>query len=102
MTTETSQEPDIEIPAASHPKQVEGYEVKRLPCCYFLQDGNGRTVLSLNNTSALIWGLCSGEWSVEEIVDTLKESFPDAADAIGDDVDRVLKEFHRYEVIELA
>lgn len=90
-----------EIEDTAVPVRNERYRVERLPCCYFLQDEDGHTLFSLNNTSVLVWGLCTGEWSVGDIVVTLEESYPEAQDRIREDVLGVLKEFRDHEVIRI-
>ena len=78
--------PSIEFTADSVPEQTEGYELQKTACCYFLREPVSQNLVKLNDSSALIWQVCTGEWTVGEIIDVLKESYPDAADAMDDDV----------------
>ena len=78
------------IDADSTPGQVEGFEINKTPCCYFLKETKNNTMVKLNDSSALIWQVCTGEWTVGEIIDVLKESYPDAAESMEQDVYQAL------------
>ncbi len=88
------------------PRRLDGYAIKNLPCCpdkfRLTAEADRRTVMTLNRTSALVWELCNGEWSVADMLETLKGSFPDAAEQIEQDVHQVLGSFREAEVIELV
>ena len=75
-----------EINADSVPSQIPGYELTKTACCYFLKETETKNMVKLNDSSALIWQVCTGEWSVGDIVEVLKESYPDAADSMEQDV----------------
>lgn len=81
------------------PVRDERFQVQRLPCCIFLKGEDDRTLFTLNNTSVLVWGLCSGELNVGDIVVTLEDSFPESRDQIREDVLGVLRQFRDHEVI---
>lgn len=49
--------------------------------------------LYLNNTAALVWQLCDGSRTVEEIVEILSESFPDSGGGMDKDVLDALTSF---------
>ena len=89
------------LPMESIPSQVEGYELQKTACCYFLKEEESKNLVKLNDTSALIWQVCTGEWSVGEIIDVLMESYPDAADGMQDDVFRTLNQLQEEGVIQL-
>ena len=80
----------MEINAESIPGQVAGFELNKTACCYFLKETENNTMVKLNDSSALIWQVCTGEWTVGEIVDVLKESYPDAAESMEQDVYQAL------------
>lgn len=55
----------------------------------------------LNETASLVWQLCDGERSVGEIAALLKESFPDAAERVDEDVESTLRTFADHGAIKL-
>ena len=57
-------------------------------------------MLYCNQTASLIWGLCDGSRTVEEITYLLCEAFPDAADTIPADVEATLEQFHQHGAIK--
>ena len=61
---------------------------------------NTSTTLHLNGPSRLVWGLCTGEHSMADIIAALQEAFPDQASQIPDDVIEVAKELKNNNVIE--
>ena len=79
-----------QITPDSIPTQVDGYEISKTPCCYFLKEKDTTNMVRLNDSSALIWQVCTGEWAVGEIIDVLKESYPDSVESMEDDVFQAL------------
>ena len=77
---------DTDINAESVPAQTPGFELQKTACCFFLKEEDSKNLVKLNDSSALIWQVCTGEWSVGEIIDVLKESYPDAAETMEKDV----------------
>ncbi|MGE0704208.1 MAG: PqqD family protein [Vicinamibacterales bacterium] len=49
--------------------------------------------IHLNQSAAIVWDLCDGTRSVQEIADALVQVFPDAAADIREDVDATLQRF---------
>jgi hypothetical protein len=90
-----------ELPDDSCPVRDETHNIKRLPCCLYLEDKDGKTIIKLNETSSMIWSLCNGEFTVKGMIELLEDSYPDAADVIRKDVYRVLDEFLAEDIITL-
>ncbi len=67
-----------------------------------LYNPNNATTLHLNGPSAIVWHLCTGENSVAEMIEALKEAYPDQAAQIEGDVISVLQDLKANEVLELA
>jgi hypothetical protein len=59
-------------------------------------------VLYCNQTAALVWELCRGEQTVEEMIAVLKKGYPDAAGGIADDVKAALQTFREQGAIEFV
>ncbi len=91
-----------QLPDNSKPVRDETHKIRRLPCCLYLEDSEGKTLIKLNDSSSLVWSLCTGEFSVKEMIDMLEESYPDAGDVIRKDVYRVLDEFIAEDIITMG
>ncbi len=57
-------------------------------------------ILYCNETAALIWQLCDGQRTVEEISSLLSAAYPEAADGMADEVKATLDEFLRHGAIK--
>jgi len=90
-----------DLPADTVPTQVPGFNVHKIPCCYLLKHEQTNNVVKLNDTGMMIWQACTGEWSVGEIIEALKESYPDAAAEMDKDVFRALDNLRDEGVITL-
>lgn len=67
-----------------------------------LYNPSNSTTLHLNGPSGVIWQLCTGENSVQEMIDALKEAYPDQAEQIEADVVAVIKDLKEQQVLELV
>lgn len=65
-----------------------------------LYNPSNATTLHLNGPSAVVWGLCTGENSVGEIIDALQQAYPQQAEQIKDDVVSVINELTEKQVIQ--
>lgn len=79
-----------DLPNSDIPNQVPGFKLEKTVCCYFLREEETKSIIKLNDSSVLIWRICTGEWSVGEMIEVLKESYPDAAENMENDVYRTL------------
>lgn len=59
-------------------------------------------ILHCNETASLIWQLCNGQRSIQEITSLLSAAFPEAADTMANDVEATLEQFLRHGAIELV
>jgi hypothetical protein len=59
-------------------------------------------VLYLNETASLIWKLCDGTRSPEEITELLQDAFPEQASTMRDEVEATLRSFVEHGAIELV
>lgn len=57
------------------------------------------TTVYMNETASIIWRLCDGERTVGEIVDLIKESYPEAGTDVEQDVESTLKMFQEHGAI---
>ena len=79
------------LPMDARPVQEEGFEVEKIPCCWLVWKSGEERRLKLNDSSMLIWQLCTGEGSVGEIIAALEEEYPEAQE-MEKDVQRALDE----------
>ena len=74
------------------PRPVQDYRLETVDNEVLLYHPVKTTTLYLNETAALVWRLCDGHRSSEEIVELLSEAFPDAGDSLADEVNTTLDE----------
>ena len=67
-----------------------------------LYNPENATTLHLNGPSIIVWELCDGKNSVQEIIDIVKSAFPDQASQIEDDVVKVIKDLSKRDVLKLV
>jgi hypothetical protein len=58
-------------------------------------------ILYCNPTASLIWQLCDGQHTTQEIVALLSAAYPEASQAIPTDVESVLQQLQQAGAIEL-
>ena len=78
------------LPLDTIPRQKSGFTVEKIPCCYLLKHSKSGEVIKLNDSAMMIWQICTGDWTVGEIIDVLKQAYPDAATDMHKDVFRTL------------
>jgi hypothetical protein len=79
--------------AVQRPYPTPGYHVEELDGEILLFNMSSQKILHTNQTGALVWKLCDGQHTAEEIVQLLQAAYPDAADPISEEVPRVLEAF---------
>ena len=84
------------------PRQRADYRLEQLDDELLLYHPNETKILYLNPTASLIWGLCNGERSVQEITSLLQDAYPEAGQEIASDVQATLEQFKENGCIELA
>ena len=74
------------------PVRSEAFRHDKIPCCDLLTEkDNSENVLKLNNSGAIIWGLCSEQRSVGEIIDMLVDVYEVDRIEMAKDVSRVVE-----------
>jgi hypothetical protein len=59
-------------------------------------------ILYCNPTASLVWQLCDGQRTGQEITTLLADAFPEEAEAIAADVEATLRQFLRHGAIEFG
>ena len=57
------------------------------------------TIMYCNSTASLIWGLCDGQRTVQDIIDLLGAAYEQATAAVAVDVQATLEQFHQHGAI---
>ena len=70
----------------SIPNPIEGFQTQTLDGEIVLFHPTGNTIIHLNQTGALVWQLCDGLRTVDEIIEILSTSYPEARGEIALDV----------------
>ncbi len=87
--------PDPEAANSNRPLGRSDVVFRSLAEEWVLYDPVSNQVHVLNLSAALVWTACTGENTVEEIVQEMAESFPDQPplDTVRTDVDDALEQF---------
>lgn len=87
---------------SSRPNRKPGFHLEAIDNELLLFHPVQTTVMYCSETASLIWRLCDGQRTVEEIAALLVDAFPEAAEEIPGDVEAALEQFLRHGAIELA
>ncbi len=68
------------------PKQCNGFIIEKMDGELVLFHPGRNIIIHTNETAALIWQMCDGINSVDQIVDVLSGAYPDAKAEIARDV----------------
>ena len=88
--------------ALKKPKIISDFQLEEIDGEVLLYSPKATRSIYLNPSASLIWRLCTGEFSTQEIIDSLQEQFPEQADTIVDDVNTTLNQFLESQAIELT
>lgn len=93
--------PSSTIPFAfTKPRRRADYRLEQLEGELLLYHPSRSQILYCNQTAALIWHLCDGRRTVQEIIDLLSAAFPPSGPAIAGDVAAALQQFRQVGAIE--
>ena len=79
--------------SAKMPLRKPEYRLEKMDNEILLFNPNTSNVLYLNESASVIWQLCDGQHSVEEMIKLLADVYPEAAAAINKDVHETLELF---------
>jgi hypothetical protein len=91
----------MKIDTNAKPRQQRGFRLETLESELLLYDPGQTKTIYLNPTASLIWQMCDGKHTVDEIIALLQESYPDAAEGIPRDVAAALDQFSEHGAIEV-
>lgn len=82
----------MKLPAPTlSPKQCAGFLVEQMDGEIVLFHPARNVIIHSNETAALIWQMCDGNNTVEDIVNILSGAYPDAAAQIAKDVPETIQ-----------
>lgn len=86
----------------SKPRRKPDYRLELLDDEIVLYHPTDTRMLYFNQTASLIWQLCDGERSVEQIIALLAAAYPEAETDIPADVQATLEDFLKQGCIEVG
>jgi hypothetical protein len=83
-------------------KQLEECLLEDMDGELLLYNPINSTTLHLNGPSAIVWNLCDGEATVQQMIDAVREAYPDQSEQIETDIINVVKDFIEREFLVLV
>ena len=87
---------------SAKPKQKSGYHLEMMDGELLLYHLDETQILYFNDTASLIWHLCDGQLTINEIITLLSEAYPHAAGTMAADVEETVQQFLTAGCIELV
>ena len=84
------------------PCQKADYRLEKIDDELLLYHPSHTTIMYCNPSASLIWQLCDGERTVEEIVSLLSTAYQQPREEISAEVTTTLQQFYQYRAIEYA
>jgi coenzyme PQQ biosynthesis protein PqqD len=73
------------------PTPVDGFQVENLDGEIVLLHPAHNLIIYINQTGALVWQLCDGRRSVDEIIEILSDAYPESKAEIAVDVPQTIQ-----------
>lgn len=83
-------------------KQVEGCMLEDMDGEMLLYNPSNATTLHLNAPSAIVWQLCDGKRTAQDIIDAVLEAYPEQSEQIPDDIKTVLADLASRDVLSMT
>lgn len=83
------------------PQREPGYHVERIDDEVLLFHPGRDEIVYCNETASLIWQLCDGERTVQELIDLLAAAYPEAASTLAGDVVTALQQLVEHGAVTL-
>jgi coenzyme PQQ biosynthesis protein PqqD len=84
------------------PLRRPGYRLETIDDELLLFHPAKTQVLYCNQTASVIWQLCDGQRTIQEIVSLLSDAYPESAEEINRDVDAVLQSLRECDALEFV
>jgi hypothetical protein len=86
----------------NRPCRKSGYRLEMIDNELLLFHPAQAQILYCSETASLIWQLCDGQRTLQEITALLVAAYPEAADTIAEDVAATLLQFSQHGAIEFV
>jgi len=82
------------------PRQSQDYRLEQLDDELLLYNPSQTVIMYCNPTASLIWQLCDGQRTIQDIITLLSEAYEQPPEAIRPDVENALQQFEQHQAIE--
>lgn len=82
------------------PRRMSAFRLERIDDELLLYHPTQSTIMYCNPSASLIWQLCDGERSVEEIIALLSTAYEQPVETMSAEVTTTLQQFHKHRAIE--
>ena len=83
------------------PQRTPNYQLEQIDDELLLFHPSETSILYCNATASLVWQLCDGQRTVQEIINLLKDAYPEAEETLADDIKSSLDQFAQQGAIRL-
>jgi hypothetical protein len=82
------------------PRQRPDYRLEKIDDELLLYHPSQTVIMYCNPSASLIWQLCDGERTIEEIISLLSAAYEQPVEAMTSEVTTTLQQFHQRQAIE--
>ena len=86
---------------SSIPRPIEGFQTQELDGEFVLLHPTRNAIIHINQTGALVWGLCDNFRTIDEIIEVLSAAYPEARDQIVVDVPQTIQAMVKQGALEV-
>ena len=87
---------------AYRPQPIPGYRLESIDDELLLFHPGSNKIICCNPSASLVWQLCDGRRTTQEIVTLLQASYPEAQETIAVEVEAILGQFAQHGAIQLV
>lgn len=91
----------IKIPSTGKPKRKPDYYLEEIDNDFILYHFQKTQTVYLNQTASILWGLCDGRRTVDEILALFQDAFPQDNIDIHSDIKEILQQLLSINSIEI-
>ena len=84
------------------PRRMSAFRLEKIDDELLLYHPSQTTIMYCNPSASLIWQLCDGELTAQEIITLLGAAYEQPLEAMSAEVTTTLQQFHKHRAIEYA